>query len=264
MTSGVRVSAMWSASPAPRSLSAWRGLGDHETTAERRGGRSAVGPVRYPVPVVPFGTLPILRRLFPGVNVAVGPARQTSQGRRGGMTSPRWQSCGPPRHQADSTTHSRPTNLRRVAACRVVEPAPAPACSLVKTTSTGQAGPRLFVHRYAAALVAHSNAVRAQCDEDLLAVAAQGLVDCVVDNLPQAASAPWCRSSRCTSRAVFELPRDPPRPAAGAVPRTHGFPLLGWLLARAESPRCQRSNQSRGAIRLRVVTRIVDGSTAAW
>src|SRR4030095_3567871 len=56
---------------------------------------------------------------------------------------------------------------------------------------TRQTGARFNVHRDPAALISHGDAaIGAQCDEDLLAVTAECLVDGVVDDLPEAVHRP--------------------------------------------------------------------------
>ena len=81
----------------------------------------------------------------------------------------------------------------------------------------GQPGARLDVDRDAAAVVAHlDRAVAVQDDLDAVAVAGEGLVDGVVDDLPEAVhEAAASRSSRCTCPGACAPPRAPRGPAGG-------------------------------------------------
>ena len=88
----------------------------------------------------------------------------------------------------------------------------------------------------------------------------QRLVDCVVDDLPQAVHQPLVSVEPMYIAGRFRTASRPSGPA-DAAPRTRGFPLLGWQLARAESTSWQALNGCLRAIRTSCRTESFDGST---
>ena len=118
-------------------------------------------------------------------------------------------------HEPASTGRSRPRRRRRAGRPRPCSPTPPnlpPACSMVSTSSAAEMSGYWWMRldRDAAAVVGHpAAAVGQQGDVDLGGVARHGLVDGVVDDLPdQVVQARRTRSSRCTCRAA-------PGPARG-------------------------------------------------
>ena len=143
------------------------------------------------MPVRPLAVRPILASVRPGVNFAVGPGpsnvpgHAAAEGHRPGRAVAVDLDVQP----AGQGVDHRGTDAVQPAG-RVVG-AGAELAARVQLGEhhlhAGQAGTRFPVDRDAAALVVDRNAaIGPQCDQDLTAESAEGLVDRVVDDLPQA------------------------------------------------------------------------------